>query len=287
MVYKSVAIIGVGTLGGFTAEAIANLESTEKIVIIDHDIVEYKNLKNSIYRQIDIGCPKVEALKDILQNQHPGVEVWAFQIEYKEGKTKLPEKEDLVIDCRDMTYNRKNEIDVRFYMSSRYLMADFRKNVTYKHQQNGKYILELSKNDLRHAASTISMLIHNNTIESLIAKQSVQKYELDYIKRVDECSYDIVYENAIGGDKFINLPEKIVPIMDMNRDKEVTVFLGSRVYPVSEKAIPARSLNSGFDVIKLFTSLVSCQKDFNNFVVSIYEENNRVFIELIPETGAA
>lgn len=287
MVYKSVVIIGLGTLGGFTAEAIANLESTEKLVIIDHDIVEHKNLKNSIYRQIDIGSPKVEALKDIIQHQHPDVEIWAFQAEYVEGVTKLPSKEDLVIDCRDVIYDRKNEIDVRFYMSSRYLMGDFRKNVTYKQQQAGKYILELSKNDLRHAASTISMLIHNNTIESLIAKQSVQKYELDYVTRVDECSYDIVYENAVGEDKFINLPEKIVPIMDMNRDKEVTVFLGSRVYPVSEKAIPARSLTSGADVISLFTSLVACQQDFNNFVVSIFEENNKVFIELIPETGAA
>lgn len=286
MVYKSVVIIGLGTLGGYTAEAIADLEDVEKLVIIDHDIVEQKNLKNSIYRQIDIGSPKVEALKEILLNQHPDLEVWAFQAEYIEGRTKLP-KEDLVIDCRDFTYDRQSEIDARFYISSRYLMADFRKNVTYKQQQAGKYILELSRSDLRHAASIISMMIHNNTIESLINTQSVQKYELDYVKHVDECSYDIVYENTVGEDKFINLPDKIVPIMDMNRDRDVTVFLGSRIYPVSEKAIPARTLTTGADVIALFTSLVACQKDFNNFVVSIFEENNKVYIELIPETGAA
>lgn len=286
MVYKSVVIIGLGSLGGYVAEAIANLENVEKLVIIDHDIVEHKNLKNSIYRQIDIGSPKVEALKEILLNQHPDLEVWAFQAEYIEGKTKL-KKEDLVIDCRDYTYNRKNEIDARFYISSRYLMGDFRKNVRYKQQQAGKYILELSRNDLKHAASIISMMIHNNTIESLINRQSVQKYELDYVKHVDECRYDIVYENTIGEDKFINLPDKIVPIIDMNKNRDVTVFLGSRIFPVSEKEIPVKTLKSSRDVISLFMNLVACQKDFNNFVISIFEEKNKVYIELIPETGAA
>ncbi len=45
MPYKNVVVIGLGTLGGFIAEAISNLENTEKLVIIDNDIVESKNLK--------------------------------------------------------------------------------------------------------------------------------------------------------------------------------------------------------------------------------------------------
>jgi hypothetical protein len=284
--YKNVVIIGLGTLGGFTAEAISNLENTEKLVIIDHDIVEQKNLKNSIYRQIDIGIPKVEALKDIITYQNPNIEIWAFQTEYKEGKTKLT-KEDLVIDCRDFTYDRKSEIDARFYISSRYLMADFRKNVTYKERQPGKYIMELTKNDLKCAASIISMIIDNNIIKSLIANQSVQKYELDYTKHIENCCYDVVYENTVGEEKFVNLPEKIVPILDMNKHKDVTVFLGSKVYPVVERIIPMDTLKSSKDVILNLASIVSCQKDFNNFVVSVFNEGSNVYIELIPETGAA
>lgn len=286
MAYKSVVIIGLGTLGGFTAEAISNLENTEKLVIIDHDIVEQKNLKNSIYRQIDIGIPKVEALKDILSYQNPDIEIWAFQTKYAEGITKLT-KEDLVLDCRDFTYDRKSEIDVRFYISSRYLMADFRNNVIYKERQAGKYIMELTKNDLKYAASIISMMIHSNTIESLITSQSVQKYELDCIKHIDNYCYDVVYENTVGEEKFVNLPDKIVPILDMNKHKDVTVFLGSKVYPVLEKIIPMNTLKSSKDVIVSLASIVSCQKDFNNFVVSVFNEGSNVYIELIPETGAA
>jgi hypothetical protein len=284
--YKSVVIIGIGTLGGYVAEAVANLEDIEKLVIIDHDIVEQKNLSNSIYRQIDLGGPKVEALKDILLNQNPDLEIWAFHSEYVEGETKLP-KEDLVIDCRDFTYDRQSEIDARFYISSRYLMADFRKNVKYKKRKAGKYILQLSRNDLRHAASIISMMIHSDTIKTLIKTQSVQKYELDYVKHIDQCQYDVVYENVVGEDKFINLPDKIVPIMDMNKEKDVTVFLGSKVYPVSEKTIPMNTLKDSKDVIISLSSVVACQSEFNNFVVSIFQERGNVYIELIPETGAA
>jgi len=69
--------------------------------------------------------------------------------------------------------------------------------------------------------------------------------------------------------------------------KDVTVFLGSRMFPVSEKVIPMNSLKNGKDLITLFMSLVSCQTDFNNFVISLYNENSNVYVELIPETGAA
>jgi len=284
--YKNFVVIGLGTLGGFIAEAISNLENTEKIVIIDHDIVESKNLRNSIYRQIDLGCPKVEALKDIISYQNPDIEVWAFKTEYAEGQTQHI-KEDLIIDCRDFTYNRKSEIDVRFYISSRYLMADFRKNVIYKECQPGKYIMQLTKNDLRYAASIVSMMIHSNAIASLIMRQSVQKYELDYVKHIESYCQDVVYDNVEGEEKFVNLPDKIVPILDMNKDKEITMFIGSKVIPIAKKVIPINGLRSSKDVISSMASIVSCQTDFNNFVVSVFNEGDRMFIELIPETGAA
>ena len=189
--------------------------------------------------------------------------------------------------CSPFTYNRKAEIDARFYISSRYLMADFRKNVTYKKKQAGKYILELTKNDLRHAASIISMMVESGTIQSLIESQSVQKYELDHFKKIDDHCYDIVYENVVGEDKFVNLPDKIVPILDLNKNKEVTVFLGSRVFPVSELLIPENTLKDSKDLISKSTSLVSCQTDFNNFVISVYNDQRNTYVELIPETGAA
>lgn len=286
MAFDTVTVIGVGTLGGFTAEAIANLDDTERLVIIDDDIVEQKNLKNSIYRQIDLGSAKVDALKDIILQQNSDIEIWAFQANYVEGITKLP-VEGLVIDCRDFTYDRENEIDARFYISSRYLMGDFRKNVVYETKQAGKYITELTKHDLRYAASIISMMIANGVINRLIASQTVQKYELDCVKHIDNYCCDVVYDNVVGEEKFVNLPDKIVPILGANKSRDMTIFLGSKVDPIAHKIIPAKTMLDSRDIVQQLSSVVACQTDFNHFVVSVFKEGSSVYIELIPETGAA
>lgn len=286
MAFDTVTVIGVGTLGGFTAEAIANLESTEKLIIVDDDVVEQKNLKNSIYRPIDIDTAKVDALKDIILHQNYDVEIWAFQTKYIEGVTKIPDK-GLVIDCRDFTYNRNNEIDARFYISSRYLMGDFRKNVCYLEPQEGRYIVELTRQDLRYAASIISMMIENNVITKLINNQTVQKYELDCVKHIDKTQCDIVYDSIPGNEKFVNLTETLLPIIGENQDKAVTVFVGSKVDPIVQQLIPAKTFNDSRDIVQQLSSIVAYQKDFNHFVISFFREENNIYIELIPETGAA
>jgi len=286
VVYKTITVIGLGTLGGFISDAISNSESVEKLEIIDHDVVETKNLKNSIYRQIDIGLSKTEALKDIILSKNLNTNVDIRSEKYIEGKMTLP-KSDLVLDCRDITYDRTSEIDARLYISSRYLIVDCRKHVTYTKRRVGKYLVELSKDDLRYAASIISMAIHSGTITSLLRSRSVQKYELDYVKHIDNYKCDLVYENLVGEEKFVNLPDKIVPILEMNKISDVNVFLGSKVLPITERTIPRNTLQTSGDVILNLASVATSQCDFNNFVVSLFKEGNQFFIELIPETGAA
>jgi len=284
VVYRSVTIIGVGTLGGFVAEAISNLESVEELVIVDHDIVEAKNLSNSIYRQIDVALLKVDALKEIITN----VKVNTFAIKFDERKdhTHLP-KTDLVLDCRDSTYNRGSYIDSRLYISSRYLIVDCRKNVNYREQLYGRYIETLTKNDLQYASMTVSMLLHSGTIQTLINLKSVQKYELDYVKKIDKCRYDVLYENTSKHDKFVNLPDKIIPILDLNKKHDLNVVVGSKSMPMSQTVIPMGALKNGNDLIMNLDSVTRLPCDFKNYVVSFTKEYNKILVELIPETGAA
>ena len=286
MKYKTIAVIGIGTLGGFVANALSNNENLESIILIDHDIVETKNFKNSIYRQVDFGVQKTEALSEIINNKNKNITIISINEMFIEGKTKIP-KCDLVLDCRDYTYDRRREIDARLYISSRYLMVDCRKNVNYKVKSEGKYLIQLSKEDLRYAGSLVSMLIHNDTIDTLMRNQSIEKYELDYVKRIDECSYDIVYENQRGEDKFLNLPDKIVPILEANRQAELQVCVGSCLFPLFEDSIPQNSLTTGTDIIIRLSTIISRNAQFNNFVISLHEQNGRFLLELIPETGAA
>jgi len=284
--YRTVTIIGLGTLGGFVADSLASLEGIEKLIIVDHDVVENKNLKNSIYRPIDIDLLKVDALEDIITSRISGIEISKHAMRFDEWTSTIP-KSDLVLDCRDFTYDRGRFIDARLYVSSRYLIVDCRKNVKYKERKEGRYLEELTRDDLKYASTMVSMLLHSNTINSLIEAASVQKYELDYVKRIDNCSYDILYDDAPGNDKFINLPEKILPILDLNKKRDLNLYVGSKAFPIAKSVIPRSTLKSGNDLIVNLASLTNLQCDFNHYVVSLFNEGGQVFIELIPETGAA
>jgi transposase-like protein len=286
VVYKSITVIGLGTLGGFVANALANLETLETLILIDHDTVESKNLKNSIYRQIDVGLSKTEALIDIISKKNSELTVMAMEEKYIEGKTKIPLC-DLVLDCRDYTYDRTSEIDVRLYISSRYLMVDCRKKVNYKEKSEGRYLLELNKQDLRYAGGLVSMLISNNTIKSLLKNKKIQKYELDYVKHIDSESYDIVYETGDSDEKFVNLPDHIVPILKANKEYDLDVCVGSSLFPIAEYSIPKQSLQSSTDLIVNLSKAVSNLCEFNNFVIALHHAHGKYLVELIPETGAA
>lgn len=288
MVYKSVAVIGLGTLGGFVSESISNLESIESLVIIDHDHVESKNIVNSIYRTIDIGEHKAIALSDIISEKNSDIEIIALTEKFTEGKTSIPPV-DLVIDCRDTTYDRYGLIDLRAYISSRYLIIDCRKNVKYEKVITGRYLTKLKKDDLRNASFIISMLLYNRGIENLIKTQSVQKFELDYLKRLEPCETEIVYESERGDEKFINLPENIIPIIQSNKDKNVDIIVGSKTAPLLQQTVPANTFNSTKDIIKNLLTLVQSNNcNFNTYIVTLDStDKNKALIELIPETGAA
>ena len=286
MAYRTVAVIGLGTLGGFIADSLASLEGVEKLIIVDHDTVEKKNLKNSIYRQIDIDLLKVDALEDIISSRFPEIIISKHEMRFDEWTSTIP-KSDLVLDCRDYTYDRGSYIDARLYVSSRYLIVDCRKKVEYKKRVTGKYIAELTKDDLKYASTMVSMLLHSNTMGSLLEAGSVQKYELDYVKRIDSCSYDVLYDDSPDNDKFVNLPEKLIPILDLNKKRDLNLFVGSKEFPIAQKVIPMKTLKTGNDLIVNLASVTNLQCNFNHYVVSLTDEQGEVFIELIPETGAA
>lgn len=286
MSYKRIAILGIGTLGGYVTESLSTLETTEQLIVIDHDIVEIENLKDTIYRQIDIGLLKTDAIYDIIKSRHPEVDVIKVDEKFIESETDMPEC-DLVLDCRNYTYDRMGKIDARLYISSRYLIVDCRKNVSYTTKRKGEYLTTLTKDDLRSASYIISMLVSSFTINALIKDQAIQKYELDCFKKRDDSCYDIVYEKLLGGDKFINLADKIIPMIEMNKKSDISVIVGNRESPSLQTLIPKQTLKSSGDVALNLASLTNLQNEFNNYIIAIYQDRRKMTVELIPETGAA
>lgn len=65
-------IVGCGSVGSTLAENLARCGIT-KMTLWDFDTVEAHNIVNQMFRQQDIGKPKIEALKDILMDINPEI----------------------------------------------------------------------------------------------------------------------------------------------------------------------------------------------------------------------
>ena len=68
-----VHVVGVGAIGSTVAHLLAKLGLTN-ITLWDDDVVESKNVANQMYRAIDIGKPKTEAMKAMMAEINPDCE---------------------------------------------------------------------------------------------------------------------------------------------------------------------------------------------------------------------
>jgi len=285
---SSVTVIGLGSLGGFVCESLSRVESIKKIVAIDYDRVQKKNLSKSIYTSRFVGDSKVYSIKKIVKSLNPNLAVVGVKEKYIEGKAKLPCTTDLVFDCRDFLYDRNGEIDSRLFITSRYVVADCRRKVTYKNHFEGTYNQKVTKLDLVNAANIISSLVESGKIFSIIEKEVVHKVELDYVCRK---AHEILQEKdnmvATPDPKFIDLEDSLHKILESNKKGSLKMFLGSRESSLMFKEIQKGSLISPNDVVSLLTQFVQSPFATAGFIVVLHDKQKEAYIELLPETGAA
>jgi hypothetical protein len=149
----------------------------------------------------------------------------------------------------------------------------------------GQYLELLSKNDLQTAASIITMMMSNGTLEKMIKSQNVSKFDLDFMKKdIDE--EDTMYDGSNGEHKFINLPQYVPAILEQNKFNPIDVYVGGKNLPLFQNTIPQNSLRSSGDLIIHFSSMIQSPFKFNSYVISICP-GPKFYIELLPETGAA
>jgi len=305
-VFRKVAVIGVGTLGGFLSKHISELDGVKELVIIDPDIVESKNVFSSIYTSSQVGEYKVNALAEIINDD---VTVTKINKHYVEGKTFLPQC-NLVIDCRDVVCNRDNEIDVRFYISRKVLMVDCRKQVKNACSYDGSYSIQLSKPEINKAAFYAAQMIDSEEILDMMKNNLVQRIDLEIlpsmmskaIKRTLENKIDIIYEDTDLSQRLQCIEDNIKPILELNKSQHVDVYVGEKpsqsilqklfnkmpeIAETQYAMIPTGSLNTSMDVMKRLSELVELQPGVSNYIVTVRRENGKSFVELLEETGAA
>jgi hypothetical protein len=137
---KTIGLVGVGSLGGYIASNLQHHADT--IYAVDPDIVEKRNLRNSIYTKIDVNQPKVTALKSkISQCRFVPVNADIKDID-------LPSVDEM-IDCRDVI-NRNIDTDIKFSIVGRSLRIDC-EEVVFDEDRPGKYLIELEREELSQA----------------------------------------------------------------------------------------------------------------------------------------
>jgi len=294
--YKSIVIIGLGSLGGFVAENISRIEGLQSLILIDPDIVESKNIGKSIYRRKDVNKRKVDVLKDIIQGNNENLIIKVFPIEYIEEKIYMPES-DLVIDCRDMICNRSGNIDVRLYISFKTLIIDCKKYYKVIKSITGRYIHQLKKIDLAGAAMMAVQIINSGKIKELMRKELLHQINLDHLsvqatKSIQAYNNlpDIVIDYSKEEKQIKNLYENIPKIIKANKNNELTVvignvgFLGDTIQKISKKEIT--NYNNAVSIITNITKSINLP--YESYTIAVNNvSSGKVYLELLPETGGA
>ncbi len=101
---KTVAVIGIGALGGVAAELLCRA-GIGKLLLVDHDIVELDNLqRQSLYDEKDVGRLKVDAAEEKLSSINSEVHIEGIAA-HTDGesikKIFSSTKIDMLLDCTD------------------------------------------------------------------------------------------------------------------------------------------------------------------------------------------
>lgn len=105
---STVAVFGVGGVGGFTVEALGR-SGIGKLIIVDYDTVSESNINRQIIATVDtIGKNKVEVMKDRLLSINPDITVDAKNILANEDNIDelLSDDIDYVVDAIDMVSSK-------------------------------------------------------------------------------------------------------------------------------------------------------------------------------------
>ncbi|MEE0880727.1 MAG: ThiF family adenylyltransferase, partial [Turicibacter sp.] len=102
---STVAILGIGGVGSFAAEALART-GVGKLILIDKDVVDITNVNRQIHATLKtVGRSKVEVMAERIAEINPNCEVVQMHMFYTEetAPTLFEHKSDFVVDASETT----------------------------------------------------------------------------------------------------------------------------------------------------------------------------------------
>jgi tRNA A37 threonylcarbamoyladenosine dehydratase len=100
---STVAVLGIGGVGSFSAEALAR-SGIGRIILIDKDVVDITNINRQLHALLStVGQPKAELMRDRIRDINPACDVIALKMFYTEETcdTLFAYDLDYVVDASD------------------------------------------------------------------------------------------------------------------------------------------------------------------------------------------
>ena len=265
---KTVTIVGLGSLGSFTALLLA--KNGINLNLIDFDKVSVENLSSQLYSRKDLKKYKARALSKYLKRINPKIKIKSINTRLTSSNLKLLDS-DLVIDCTD-------NLETRFLIDS-YVQKPWIHTAAVK-TVGLVYVVRNSLSDLYNArVSEDSCEQHGilntaaNMIASIAATQAIKiLLEKDYEK--DLIRFDI-WSNSF--DRIKVKPRK--------HSKQVIIKLCKNNYSVNiNKKISLDSLSKRYITILRNKNLIIIKSENTKIIINskgyiIFEDSNKEFIE--------
>lgn len=299
MILNDVVIIGTGTLGGHLCKHLAESSQINKLTLIDKDIVDTKDATMGVFQLVDLAEPKVYALKRMLKNHN--VEIETIEELYMDGITELP-KSDLIIDCRNIFGRRDLSIDIKMFISGRFLLLDFQKEVKTGTPKKGEYVIKLTKHEISRAAYYAKDLICSDILPDLLKSRSVKCIDIDIIQSVmlknidlNKNKPDMIYEIDNNINRLSRVDEVVTPILNKNKHSDLKILVEDRNTLVRQvfdmpkvkkkkyKTIPKNTLKSPEQVIELLGEAIQGRDKTMTFLPVIVDNE----IHILQEVGGA
>jgi len=292
--YNKVVIAGVGSLGSFFSYHLAKSGCIKEMLLYDSDIVDEKNLKNSIFTKEDIGKPKVYSIRNRIIRDCNNIKVDLFARKYIEGETKLPNDVDLVIDCSDNFQERKGITDVKMYFQhSDFLIIDCRKNTSYKPlKENSSYSIELIKSKIELATMIASQYFYTGIIKELIISNKLHSIDLDFpttdfYKNKNSVDHvNVLYDANDKDDILEDFDLHVCEILDKNKEYPVVLQLKNNDKQIKYKELKVSEFKDIDHVRNQILSLIDNENSYYRINVPLARKG-KFLVKIIPQTISA
>jgi adenylyltransferase/sulfurtransferase len=265
---KTITIVGLGSLGSFTALLLA--KNGINLNLIDFDKVSIENLSSQLYSRKDLKKYKTKALSKYLKKINPEINIKSINKRLISSNLKLLDS-DLVIDCTD-------NLDTRFIIDS-YVQKPWIHTAAIK-TIGLVYVVRNSLSDLYNAkVSEDSCEQHGilntaaNMVASIAATQAIKiLLEKDYEK--DLIRFDI-WNNSF--DKVKVKPRK--------HSKPLIIKLCKNNYSVNiNKKINLNNLSKEYKTTLRNKNIIMIKSENTKIIINnkgyiIFEDSNKEFVE--------